>query len=213
MRLYNYWRSSTSYRVRIALNLKGLSYEYVPVHLLRDGGEQHRPEYRALNPQGVVPTLEVDGKILTQSPAILEWLEETFPDRPLLPQDPFERAAVRAFCAAIACEIHPLQNLRVLDKLTAEFGLDQPGRMGWCRYWNTNGLAHCEEMLARRPKRTFAFGDTPGMAEVYLIPQLFAADRFGVDLSRFPRLCAIRQAAEALPAFASAHPKAQPDAE
>ena len=213
MRLHGYWRSSSSYRCRIAFNLKGLAYEHVPVHLVRDGGQQHAAAYRALNPQGLVPALEVDGHVLTQSPAILEWLEETHPTPPLLPSDPWDRAAVRAFCAAIACEIHPLQNLRVLARLGSEYGQDQEGKFAWCRHWNLNGLAECEALLARRPATRFAFGDAPGMAEVYLIPQMFSADRFGADLTAMPRLRAIRAAAEALPAFAAAHPKAQPDAE
>ena len=213
MRLHGYFRSSSSYRCRIAFNLKGLAPEFVPVHLLREGGGQNTPAYRALNPQGLVPALEVDGRVLTQSPAILEWLDEAHPAPPLLPADPWERAAVRAFCAAIACEIHPLQNLRVLNHLGAEFGLDQAGKAAWCRRWIEPGLAACEALLARRPATPFAFGDSPGMAEVYLIPQMFSADRFGADLSAMPRLRAIRARAEALPAFAAAHPSRQPDAE
>lgn len=213
MRLHGYFRSSSSYRCRIAFNLKGLAYEFAPVHLVRDGGQQHGAAYRALNPQGLVPALEVEGRVLTQSPAILEWLDEVYPDPPLLPADPFDRAAVRAFCAAIACEIHPLQNLRVLQHLGTAYGQDQDGKADWCRHWIAPGLAACEALLAARPAARFAFGDAPGMAEVYLIPQLFAADRFGVDLAPMPRLRAIRAEAEALPAFAGAHPRVQPDAE
>lgn len=213
MRLHGYFRSSSSYRCRIAFNLKGLAYEFAPVHLVRDGGQQHGPAYRALNPQGLVPALEVEGRVLTQSPAILEWLDEVYPDPPLLPADPFDRAAARAFCAAIACEIHPLQNLRVLQHLGTAYGQDQDGKAAWCRHWIAPGLAACEALLAARPATRFAFGDAPGMAEVYLIPQLFAADRFGVDLAPMPRLRAIRAEAEALPAFAGAHPRVQPDAE
>jgi maleylacetoacetate isomerase/maleylpyruvate isomerase len=213
MRFYGYFRSSSSYRCRIAFGLKGLAPEFVPVHLRRDGGQQHTPAYRAINPQGQVPALEVDGRILTQSPAILEWLEETHPAPPLLPADPFERAAVRAFCAVIACDIQPLHNLRVLNHLGTALGQDQDGKAAWCRRWIEAGLAACEALLAGRPATTFAFGDSPGMAEVYLIPQMFAADRFGADLAPMPRLRAIRAAAEALPAFAAAHPRVQPDAE
>ena len=213
MRFHGYFRSSSSYRCRIAFNLKGLAPEFVPVHLVRDGGQQHGAAYRALNPQGLVPALEVDGNVLTQSPAILEWLDETHPEPPLLPADPFARSAVRAFCAAIACEIHPLQNLRVLNHLGQDYGQDQDGKAAWCRHWIGQGLAACEGLLAGRAATRFAFGDVPGMAEVYLIPQLFSADRFGVDLTPMPRLRAIREAAEALPAFADAHPKVQPDAE
>lgn len=213
MRFHGYFRSSSSHRCRIAFNLKGLTPEFVPVHLVRDGGQQHGAAYRALNPQGLVPALETEGRVLTQSPAILEWLEETHPQPPLLPSDPFDRAAVRAFCAAIACEIQALQNLRVLNHLGATYGQDQDGKTAWCRHWIGIGLAACEGLLAGRPQTRFAFGDTPGMAEVYLIPQLFGADRFGVDLTPMPRLRAIRAEAEALPAFADAHPARQPDAE
>jgi len=213
MRFHGYFRSSSSYRCRIAFHLKGLSPEFVPVHLTRDGGQQHGTAYRALNPQGLVPALEVDGRVLTQSPAILEWLDEAYPDPPLLPDDPFDRAAVRAFCAAIACEIHPLQNLRVLAHLGTAYGQDQDGKAAWCRHWIGQGLAACEGLLAGRPATRFAFGDAPGMAEIYLIPQMFSADRFGVDLSAMPRLTEIRAEAESLAAFAGAHPKVQPDAE
>jgi maleylacetoacetate isomerase len=213
MRFHGYFRSSSSYRCRIAFHLKGLSPEFVPVHLTRDGGQQHGADYRALNPQGLVPALEVGGRVLTQSPAILEWLDEVYPDPPLLPADPFDRAAVRAFCAAIACEIHPLQNLRVLAHLGGTYGQDQDGKAAWCRHWIGQGLAACEGLLSGRPATRFAFGDAPGMAEIYLIPQMFSADRFGVDLSAMPRLTAIRAEAEAIAAFADAHPKVQPDAE
>ena len=213
MRFHGYFRSSSSYRCRIAFNLKGLAPEFVPVHLVRDGGQQHAPAYRALNPQGLVPALEVGGHVLTQSPAILEWLDETYSEPPLLPADPFARSAVRAFCASIACEIHPLQNLRVLTHLGQAYGQDQDGKAAWCRHWIGQGLAACEALLAGRTETRFAFGDAPGMAEIYLIPQMFSADRFGVDLTPMPRLRAIRNEAEALPAFADAHPKVQPDAE
>lgn len=213
MRFYGYFRSSSSYRCRIAFNLKGMSYEFVPVHLVKDGGQQKTPEYRALNPQGLVPTLEVGDTVLTQSPAILEWLEETHPKPSLLPRNSLERAAVRAFCAVIACEIHPLQNLRVLQYLEGQFDQDQAGKEAWCQRWIGDGLAACEALLAKRPATAFAFGDQPGMAEVYLIPQMFAAQRFKVDTSAMPRLKAIFATCEALPAFADAHPSRQPDAE
>lgn len=210
---HGYFRSSSSYRCRIALNLKGVSSEYRPVHLLRDGGEQKSDSYRALNPQALVPTFEVDGMILTQSPAILEWLEEIYPEPPLLPRDPVERAHVRAFCAVIGCDIHPLQNLRVLQYLRAEFDQDQDGIDEWCQRWIGDGLRAAEALLAARPARVFAFDDAPGMAEVYLLPQMFSADRFQVDVTEFPRLCAIREACEALTAFTDAHPARQQDAE
>lgn len=212
MVFHGYFRSSSSYRCRIAFGLKGLSPEFRPVHLVKDGGQQRSAGFRALNPQMLVPVLEADGQILTQSPAILEWLDEVHPEPPLLPRDAHDRAAVRAFCAAIACEIHPLQNLRVLQHLRAEFGQDDEGVARWCRRWIGEGLAACEALLARRPAKRFAFGDTPGMAEVYLIPQLFSARRFGTDLSGLPRLAAVEAEAAALPAFAAAHPARQPDA-
>lgn len=211
--LHGYFRSSSSYRCRIALNLKGKEARFHPVHLLRDGGQQKSAAYRALNPQMLVPTLEVDGHVLTQSPSILEWMEETWPEPPLLPADPVERADVRAFCAVIACEIHPLQNLRVLQYLEAEFSAGAAEKASWCQRWITDGLTACEALVARRAEQSFAFGPTPGMAEVYLIPQLFSAQRFGVDLTPMPRLRAIAEACERIDAFARAHPARQPDAE
>jgi len=160
-----------------------------------------------------VPTLEVDGMVLTQSPAILEWLDEVYPTPPLLPADAASRAAVRAFCAVIACEIHPLQNLRVLQYLGAEFGQAQDGKDAWCQRWIGDGLAACEALLARRPASRFAFGEVPGMAEVYLVPQMFSAQRFKVDLTAMPRLRAIHAACEGIAAFDAAHPSRQPDAD
>lgn len=213
MQIHGYFRSSSSYRCRIALNLKGVSADFVPVHLLRDGGQQKSAAYRALNPQGLVPALQVDGHVLTQSPAILEWLDETYPQPPLLPADPFERAAVRAFAAVIGCDIHPLQNLRVLKYLRAEYGQDQEAVNRWCQRWIGDGLAACEALLANRADSRFCFGDAPGMGDVYLVPQMFSAARFGVDLGAMPRLRAITAACEALDAFAGAHPAKQPDAE
>lgn len=210
---HGYFRSSSSYRCRIALNLKGVEAEYRPVHLLKDGGQQKSPDYAALNPQKLVPTFEVDGKVLTQSPAILEWLEETYPEPPLLPADPVDRAQVRAFCAVIGCDIHPLQNLRVLQYLESEFDADRTKKIRWCRRWIGDGLAAAEALLADRPRTIFAFGDTPGMAEVYLMPQLFAAARFGVDVNEMPRLVRIGAACDDLPEFQAAHPANQPDAE
>ena len=210
---HGYFRSSSSYRCRIALNLKRVEAEYRPVHLLKDGGQQKTPEYAALNPSRLVPTFEVEGQVLTQSPAILEWLEETYPEPPLLPADPVARAHVRAFCAVIGCDIHPLQNLRVLQYLESEFDADQTKKNRWCRRWIGDGLAAAEALLAGRPRTIFAFGDTPGMAEVYLMPQLFSASRFGVDVNATPRLAQIGAACDELPEFKAAHPSNQPDAE
>jgi maleylacetoacetate isomerase/maleylpyruvate isomerase len=212
MRAYGFFLSSAAYRLRIALNLKGVAVEHVPVHLRRCGGEQLGPAYRALNPQGLVPALEVDGRAMTQSLAIIEWLDERYPAPPLLPAGPDRRAAVRGFAQAIACDIHPLQNLRVLRYLKRVLGQEQAAIDGWCRHWIGEGLAACERLAADEPGR-FAFGDAPGLADVVLVPQLHAADRFGVDLEPMPRLRSVRAACEALPAFAAAHPSRQPDAE
>jgi maleylacetoacetate isomerase len=212
MIVHGYFRSSAAYRLRIALNLKGLAPEPRFVHLRR--GDQKGEAYRALNPQGLVPALETgDGQVLTQSLAIVEWLDESVPEPPLLPADRDTRARARAFALAIACDIHPLQNLRVLRYLKALYRQEQAGLDAWCRHWVGEGLAGCERLLAREPAAAFAFGDRPGLAEVCLVPQMFSADRFGLDLAPMPRLRALRAACEALPAFADAHPSKQPDAE
>lgn len=212
--LQGYFRSSAAYRCRIAFNLKGIPYELAPVHLRRDGGEQKKPAYRRLNPQALIPALQADGAILTQSLAIIEWLDETYPDPPLLPVDRVERAHVRAVALAIACDIHPLQNLRVLDYLKTDLAQPQAALDGWCRHWIEEGLSACEVLLTRTASEgPFAFGDRPGLADICLVPQLFSADRFGVDLSAMPRLTSVRAACEALPAFAAAHPSRQPDSE
>ena len=213
MRFHGYFRSSSSYRCRIAFNLKGLSPEFVPVHLLQGGGQQKTDAFRALNPQALVPALEVEGAVLTQSPAILEWLDETHPTPALLPADALDRAKVRAFCAAIACEIHPLQNLRVLAYLEGAMQQPQAARLDWLRHWIGTGLAACEALLAARPETPFAFGTEPGLADIYLVPQVFSARRFDVDLGAMPRLVAIDAACAQHPAFAAAHPSRQPDAE
>lgn len=214
MRFFGYFRSSAAYRCRIAFNLKGLNPEFIPVHLVRGGGEQKSDTYRDVNPQMLVPAL-VDGDVtLTQSLAIIEWLDEMHPAPPLLPDDPSLRAKARAFAYAIACDIHPLQNLRVLNVLRAEYGQDQDGVERWCQRWLGEGLAACEALLAREPQRgPFCFGETPGLAEICLVPQLFSARRFKVPLDGMPRLLEIDAACAALPAFADAHPSRQPDAE
>jgi maleylacetoacetate isomerase len=212
MIVHGYFRSSAAYRLRIAMNVKGLDYEFRPVHLRK--GDQSSDAYKALNPQGLVPALETDqGAVLTQSLAIIEWLEETYPAPALLPRDPVTRAQARAFALAIACEIHPLQNLRVLRYLKAEFGQEQDGLDAWCRHWIEPGLTACEALLARGSEGDFAFGDAPSLAEICLVPQMFSAERFRLDLAPFPRLRALRERCEALPAFADAHPSKQPDAE
>jgi maleylacetoacetate isomerase len=212
MKYYGYFRSSAAYRLRIAFGLKGLAPDLVPVHLTRDGGQQKSEAYRVVNPQALVPSLVTDeGEVLTQSPAILEWLEEAYPQPPLLPRDPVERAHVRAFANVICCDIHPLQNLRVLQYLRREYGKDQGEIDAWCRRWLGDGLAACEQLVARHGQSRFCFTNTPSLADVCLEPQLFSADRFGVDLGPMPRLRAIRAECEALPAFAAAHPSQQPD--
>jgi maleylacetoacetate isomerase len=210
MIVYGYFRSSAAYRVRIALGLKGLEHDFREVQLRR--GDQAGAAFRAVNPQGLVPALEVGGQVLTQSLAIVEWLEETYPEPPLLPADTALRARVRAFAQVIACDVHPLQNLRVLRYLKRRYGEEQEGLDDWCRHWVGEGLGACEALLAREPAADFAFGPAPGLAEVCLVPQMFSADRFGLDLAPYPRLRRIRAACEALPAFAAAHPSVQPDA-
>ncbi|VVT30085.1 Maleylacetoacetate isomerase [Rhizobium sp. EC-SD404] len=214
MVFYGYFRSSAAYRCRIAFNLKGLSPENRYVHLRNRGGEQKMPAFTALNPQGLVPALEIEGAVLTQSLAIIEWLEETHDGPALLPSDPLERAEVRAFAQVIACDTHPLQNLRVLDYLKGPLGLSQAQADDWCREWIGRGLSACEALLERRDtETTFCFGETPGLADICLVPQMFSAARFGVDLTAMPRLRAIERTCNALEAFADAHPSRQPDTE
>jgi len=214
MRLYTYFRSSAAYRVRIALNLKGVDYEAVPVHLVRDGGQQKKPEYLALNPQGLVPALEVDGKVLTQSLAIIEYLDETHPNPPLLPADPLGRARVRAIAQAIACDIHPVNNLRVLQYLGNRLGQDQAAKDEWYRHWVQTGLQAVESLLAGDAATgSFCHGDQPGLADCCLVPQVFNAKRFNCDLSALPTIMAITQRCESLAAFSLAAPANQPDFE
>lgn len=211
MILYGYFRSSSSYRSRIAFNLKGVAVQAEAVNL-RDG-DQKAQAFKALNPQGMVPALDTGEGVLTQSLAIIEWLDETHPEPPLLPKDAIQRAHVRAFAQTIACEIHPLHNLRVLKFIKQEYGADQAGLDAWCRHWIGEGLTACEAIAAAQTHGgAFTFGDAPGLADICLVPQMFAAERFGTDLTPFPRLNAIRAACEALPAFADAHPARQPDA-
>lgn len=213
MKLYGYWRSSASYRVRIALHLKGIAFEYVPVHLLRDGGEQYSSAYRALNPESRVPSLEVDGHVLTQSMAILEWLEERYPTPSLLPADAFGRARVRGLAQLIVADIQPLQNTGVVRYLRDTLHCDEPAAAGWLAHWIGRGMAALEERLARDGATgRFCHGDAPTLADACLVPQCTAARRFGVDPAQFPRICAIEAACIALPAFQAAAPDRQPDA-
>lgn len=208
--LHGYWRSSAAYRVRIALNLKGLAYTQVP-HDLR-AGEQRAPGYTAIAPHGLVPALEHDGGVLIESPAILEWLEARFPAPALLPADPDAAAMVRAMAALVACDIHPLNNLRVLKALRHDLGIEQPQVDAWVARWIGEGFAALEVLIGRHG-RAHAFGDSPTLADCYLVPQVYNADRFAVDLAPYPRLRAAAEAARALPAVEAAHPARQPDAE
>ena len=211
MKLHGFFRSGTSHRLRIALNLKGLPYETVPVDLRR---EQHLGDtYRALNPQGLVPTLEADGRVLTQSPAILEWLEERHPEPPLLPHDADARARVRALAAIVGCDIHPVNNRRILEALRHDYRADEAAVQRWCGRWIADGFDAIEAMLATDPERgAFCFGGAPTLADVYLVPQVESARRFEVDVARWPRIAAVDAACLRLDAFRRAAPALQPDA-
>jgi maleylpyruvate isomerase len=210
MKLIGYFRSGASYRVRIGLNLKGVSVEHAFRHLRK--GEHKAADYLAVNPQGLVPALILDdGETLTQSLAILDWIDETWPQPPLLPKDPVRRAKVRAFALAIACDVHPVQNLGVLNKLKA-YGLDEAKANQWAKEVNYDGLAACEKLLAGE-QGPFCFGAQPTLADICLIPQLANAHRFGADLSGFKRILEVEAACKAHPAFAAAAPEKQPDAE
>ena len=207
--LHSYWRSSASYRVRIALNLKGLSFSTLSVNL--KAGEQHSADYRALNPLGLAPVLEADDVVMTQSPAILEWLEERYPEPPLLPSRLADRAVVRAMSALIACDIQPINNVRVLAQLRSQFNADAAAEQIWIARWISDGLTALEPQI-RRYGRGFAFGEHPSLADCHLAPQIYSAHRFSVDLSSFPACLAVWNALSALPAFEAAHPDRQPDA-
>ena len=212
MRLYGYWRSSAAYRVRIALALKGLTYEHVGVHLAK--GEQHRPEFAAINPQQLVPALQDGGHLLHQSLAIIEYLEEEHPLPRLLPTDAAERARVRSLAQIVACEIHPLNNLRVLNYLTGQLGISEEQKLTWYRHWVTTGFVAFEERLTREPwTGRFCHGDTPGFADIALVPQIANARRFKVDLTPFPVIRRIGDECTKLEAFRKAAPENQPDAD
>ncbi|PRY71141.1 maleylacetoacetate isomerase [Halomonas ventosae] len=210
--LYGYFRSSAAYRVRIALNLKGLAFEQAPVNLVK--GEQREETNRARNPQGLVPTLETDdGARLTQSLAICEYLDEQHPEPPLLPSDTEGRARVRALAQLVACEIHPLNNLRVLKHLVGELGVDDDAKLGWYRHWITEGFDALEAMLIPGAgSGDFCHGDEPSLADICLVPQVYNAERFECDLSAYPTIQRITANCRALPAFQQAAPEAQPDA-
>ena len=208
--LHGYWRSGTSYRTRIALNLKGLAYEQRAVDL-RTGA--HKADgFLGMHPQGLVPALETPGGVLIQSPAILEWLEETTPEPPLLPRDAFARAEVRAMAAIVACDIHPLNNLRVLQALRGGFAADQARTDAWAARWITAGFTALEALVAQHG-RGWAWGDAPTLADCCLVPQVYSAERFNVDLAAFPRILDVNARAAGHPAFQAAHPDRQPDAD
>ena len=211
MKLYTYFRSSAAYRVRIALNLKAVGCDMVPVHLVRDGGEHKQAAYRAINPQMRIPSLELsDGTVIVQSPAILEYLDEAYPDPPLLPKDPVQRAHVRAAAAIVGCDIHPLNNSGTLGYLKREFGQAQPALDAWYTHWVTAGFEAIEQLIQPGP---YAFGDTVSLADLYIVPQVYNARRFKVPLGAFPKIAAVEAACATLPAFIDAAPENQPDAE
>ncbi|MEL6233051.1 MAG: maleylacetoacetate isomerase [Pseudomonadota bacterium] len=213
MAFHGYFRSSAAYRCRIAFNLKGVEYAFTSVHLRKDGGQQNHPDYVAMNPQRLVPTLRSGDLTLGQSLAIIEWLDETQPGARLVPEDADLRAQVRAFAQIIACDIHPLQNLRVLQHLGEAFGADQAAKDAWCQRWIADGLGAAEALLAARPSAPFCFGNAPSLADICLVPQVFSAARFGLDIADMPRIQRVYATCQALPAFADAAPGQQPDAE
>lgn len=213
--LYDYWRSSACYRVRIGLNLKGLQYQQKPVHLVRNGGEQHGAEHHALNPMDAVPVLVHGANVIRQSLAILEYLDETraAPAPKLLPAEPAARARVRSLALLVACDVHPVNNLRVMQYLEREFGIPQPAREAWMRHWMAEGFRAFETLLASDPATgRCCHGDEPGLADACLIPQVYNAKRFGVDLAPFPTIRRINEHCLSLPAFEAAQPENQPDA-
>lgn len=211
MKLYNFFRSGTSHRLRIALNLKGLQAQYVPVDLRTE--EHLKDAFKAVNPQGLVPALQADGQVLIQSPAIIEWLEETHPTPALLPSSPDARARVRALAAIVGCDIHPVNNRRILEYLRKQFGADEGAVNAWCATWIGDGFDALEALLAADGERgDFCFGQAPTLADVYLVPQVESARRFKVDMSRWPLVSAIDAACAKLDAFRLAAPALQPDA-
>lgn len=211
MKLYNFFRSGTSHRLRIAMNLKGLSADYIAVDLRV---EEHLKEaFKSVNPQGLVPALGVDDKVLIQSPAIIEWLEETHPTPALLPKDPYDRAHVRAMAAVVGCDIHPINNRRILEYLRKNFGANEDAINTWCGTWISDGFHALEGLLAADQHRSgFCFGNTPTLADVYLIPQIESSRRFKVDLSEWPLIAEVEKNCMQIEAFKKAAPMLQPDA-
>ena len=215
MKLYSFFRSSAAYRVRIALEVKGLAYEYVAKHLRSGGGEHRKPDYLALNPQGLIPALDDGGTVVTQSLAIIEYLEEAYPRTPrLLPTNAADRAIVRAMAQAIACDVHPLNNLRMLEYLKSQMGQSEDATNLWYRHWIAEGFAALEQSIGKHSgDGRHCFGDTVTMADVCLVPQVYNARRFAVDFTPHPALVRVSESLESLPAFAKARPEVQPDAE
>jgi len=214
VKLYTYFRSSAAYRVRIALNLKGIAYEPAFVHLVKDGGQQLQEAYHAINPEKLVPCLQDGDATISQSLAIIEYIDETHPEAPLLPADPLGRARVRSLAQMVACDIHPIDNLRVLRYLVHELKVSEDAKNEWYRHWIREGFAALETRLARDvDTRRFCHGDTPGLADCVLVPQVFNARRLNVDLAPYPTIVRIDQACMALPAFQAAQPSQQPDSE
>jgi len=211
MQLYNFFRSGTSHRLRIVLNLKGLAYDYVAVDLRTE--EHLGAAFRALNPQGLVPALVEGERVLIQSPAIIEWLEERYPTPALLPSDPDDRARVRALAAIIGCDIHPLNNRRILEYLRQVLGCDETAVQAWCANWIASGFTALETLLAADRRRgAFCFGEAPTLADAYLVPQVESARRFKIDLAPYPNIAAVDRACAGLDAFRRAAPALQPDA-
>jgi maleylacetoacetate isomerase len=214
VRLYSYFRSSAAFRVRIALNLKGVPYDVIPVHLLRSGGEQFAEQYVRTNPLSLIPVVEDGGQVLFQSLAIIEYLDERFPQPPLLPTDPLSRAYVRAVALTIACDIHPLNNLRVLRYLVRQLHVSDPDKEAWYRHWIELGLGQLDRIVVSRGlSGRYAFGDEVTIADLVIVPQIFNARRFGCDLATAPTLTAICDRCMELDAFVKAEPSAQPDAD
>jgi maleylacetoacetate isomerase len=212
MKLYGYWRSSAAYRVRIALNIKQLSYENLPVHLIKNGGEQHSDSYKRLNPARLVPTLQDDGLSLNQSLAIIEYLEEMYPEPALLPTEPAGKARVRALALDIASDIHPLNNLRVLQYLTGPLALSEVQKQDWIHHWLHTGFTALEQRLGQTAGQ-FCFGDTLTLADLCLVPQVYNAQRFALDMSAYPKISDIHHHCQQLAAFALAAPEQQSDAQ
>ncbi|MER1939277.1 maleylacetoacetate isomerase [Castellaniella sp. FW104-16D08] len=210
--LYSYFRSSAAYRVRIALGLKGLDYHIAPVHLLKDGGEQHSQAYRQINPEGLVPALDDGGVLLTQSLAIIEYLDEVYEGPRLLPPEPLARARVRALAQLVACDIHPLNNLRVLRWMAHDMGLEKPVRDDWYRHWINTGFKALEARLQGSHTGLFCEGDVPSLADCCLVPQVYNARRYEIDLHAYPVIARIADHCDNLSAFQAAHPEVQPDA-